>query len=78
MTPRCVCGEEATGLVVEGHLHPYCAWQAERARAERLAEALRFYADPYSWSNLGHTAPADIDIGEKAQRALAADREGRL
>lgn len=69
MTPLpCTCGETATGLVVEGHLHPYCAWQAERARAERLRAGLARIAK-YAGGETG------LYCSNVARRTLAADAE---
>ena len=78
--PPCTCGKTATGLVVEGHLHPYCAWEAERARAERAEQLLdgllMLTHDDHE------TGPCQLcETLEEARRwhdALAADREGRL
>lgn len=53
-----------------------------RARAERLAEALRFYASKYAWRSstvymCGHSGPSQavLDGGQKALQALAQEGE---
>lgn len=58
--PPCTCGETATGLVVEGHLHPYCAWQAERAeRAEAKVSRVQDVLDD-AWIRLSPDAEAAL------------------
>lgn len=48
-------------------------WQKLEARAERLAEALRFYADTNNWIGrfvTDPTTPAEEDGGDNARAAL--------
>ena len=71
--PPCRCGETATGLVVEGHLHPYCAWEAERARAERYERAMGRAVAMLKHHRSASVRAAAVELSE----ALAADQEGR-
>ncbi len=63
--------------------------ERERARAERLAAALEFYADPENWEVVDGVVtlaagvemevfgiPTHEDRGDQARRALAEGRDG--
>lgn len=78
MTPRCLCGETATGLVVEGHLHPYCAYVASEERAKRAEQRVAELEAGLSCYVNGCDLDSGIHYsGDEARRLLAADREGR-